>query len=143
MHTISTNTAGLVNGLTLEVFAGYEKEIPSFSASYGFSIFVFNQTEDERFTIGFQNQLVQTNTQLTVGVEISYINKLPKPYSSCDFDLNDREFISKSLLLNSSEFLQMTNQNNKTYRQKNCFQNCFKNILLQSCGCIIGNMSKF
>ena len=135
---ISTNTAGLENGLALELFAGFQENIPSMSPSYGFDLFLYNQSEDHTFPVSFENQQVPTNTQLSIGIDRSYINKLPNPYSECDF------YMTKDLSpkwLEISEFLAKSIQSKTTYRQKNCFQNCFKNIVLTTCGCIIGHMS--
>ncbi len=119
------------------MFAGFQDNIPSMSTSYGFELFLYNQSEDHNFPVSFENQQMSTNTQLSIGIDRSFINKKPSPYSECVFDMTDLGTEWSKI----SEFLAMSIQSKTTYRQKNCFQNCYKNIVLNTCGCIIGHLS--
>ncbi len=139
-HVISTNAAGLENGLTLELFAGYEGRIPSMMPSYGFEIFLYNQSEDHNFSVSFESQQVSTNTQLNIGIDRSFINKLPKPYSECDIETTKN---LGSEWLENSEFLAYSIQSKTIYKQKNCFEFCFKKILLETCGCSVRHMENY
>lgn len=131
--------SGLNQNLELELFAGFQDQIPSFSITFGFKIIIFNQTEDINHIVGFRKISIPTNLETNIAMTRQYVEKLKTPYSKCE--INDNEPVNKELF-KRSEFYQLVAAKNKTYRQKSCYRNCLQKIVVKKCGCIIGDAGK-
>ena len=70
---------------------------------------------------------INVDTATNISISRVFINKLPKPYSECDFDLDDA---ATSETIPQSELYKLTQASNFTYRQIDCFCMCYQRFLL-------------
>ena len=116
--TYSSTEVGTESGLKLELFTGLESIVPNLNnAVGGFKIFVFNQSDNYRLSDTFRHKIVlEASTELTVGMDRVFFNRLEKPYTDCSHE---------TLNLNQ----------NITYTHKTCVQLCVDDMIMKKCGC--------
>ena len=116
--THRSTDVGIESGLKLELFTGLESSVPNLhNAVGGFQIFLFNQSDNYRLMDTFRNKIVvETGTELTVGMDRVFSNRLEKPYTDCT---------RATLNLNQ----------NTTYKHTICVQLCVDDVILKKCGC--------
>ena len=59
-----------------------------------------------------------------IGVKRTFVNNVPSPYTDCH-----------DLTTYSSELYDFIVSSNRTYRQKNCFELCTQQLIMEECGC--------
>lgn len=129
--TYDATRDGILNGLTVELFAGFEPYVPDVNNYNGYKIVVYNKSEDDLLVYNFERFSVKTNTEFFIALSRVFVNNLPKPYSNCDIDLtcaneNSWDSFIYRKLYNSG----------KVYRQKNCYEYYAEKISYEECGCI-------
>ena len=117
--------AGKMNGLQLELFVGKNDNFNSLSYTKGAKIFVYNHSSVYSDADSID---VSTAQDTNINLRKKIINKLKKPYSDCEINLDE---INSS----SSELVQIFNRLNYTYRQNDCLNICYQKLLVQNCNC--------
>lgn len=118
---MKARSSGLSDAITLELFTGYENYIPVFDKSHGLEVMIFSKRADPFYSDNFKTISAKFNTETSFALSRLSIEKLAKPYSSCDFNSDHADVNSFESPLYKSIFLR-----NKTYDQKNCFIDCFE-----------------
>lgn len=78
---------------------------------------------------------LQTGTESTILVSKTKIKQIPQPYSNCTLDLNDKSRIFP--------FYETFKSLNKTYRQRDCINFCFQELLIRNCKCYFPSYYSF
>ena len=119
MPTKQTITEGPTFGLTLVIHLDSNESLDD--DGRGLKLFIHNKTYDNRIT---EEINLKTGHEINVAIKRTFSSKTPHPYSDCE-DLNSFE---------SSYFRILTN-NNKTYRQYDCFKLCLQKMINDKCEC--------
>jgi hypothetical protein len=116
---------GMLNGLRLELFVGEAFSIKNLVFANGVTLFINNQTIVPSPFDGYD---IPTGKQTNLHLDKLRIEKAFKPYGECTANL-DRE--------NSfdSETYRNTFKNYDYYRQKECFNICFQEAIIQYLDC--------
>ena len=122
--------SGDSNKLTLELFAGSEKNIITPTNGFGFSLMIYNQTEDDITLSNSKSIKIKTNTETNIAISRVFLKKLPSPYSECVIDLESATIDSHDSSLYKQFF-----KANMTYKQMACFDYCFQENVVKRCKC--------
>lgn len=124
---LKSTKAGKINGLRLEILIPATQANLDFETSYGAHIYIHNDSINTNFFEGID---ISTGAQSDIAVNRLFINREPKPYSDCIADLDTPEsydsFIFKEVFKDQS-----------TYRERDCHDLCFQELLIKKCGCHI------
>ena len=113
--------SGFMNGLILFIRNLTNSNThPTFYGS-GLKVFVHNNSY---LTSSAEEILVETGKLTSISVKKAFTYRAPVPYSECQ-DLSDFR----------SELYDYIKSLNGQYRQKDCFQMCLQNIILNECKC--------
>lgn len=115
----------------MDVFAGFEDQVPNIVDSYGFRIIIYNRTDDPFFSYSFEKLSMGTGEELTIIMKRHLIDKIKDPYSECELDMRTANIDS----FNSSLYKHFF-EKNRTYSQKNCIEYCYEKFCLERCGCV-------
>jgi hypothetical protein len=82
---------------------------------------------DESFKLFFNSTGVYASPGMTTHIAIkrTFSYKMPYPYSDCQANINE----------NRSPYVQKILSMNSTYMQTTCFELCFRQYVLDKCGC--------
>jgi len=128
---IQISKAGNVNGLKLELFIRNPYNIPNFIQSSGYHVIVHNRTYKISFFDGYD---ISAGVETNLAISRLYETNKPKPYSEC-IDL-------KSIESFDSNLYRVMFGLNQTYRQINCFDLCFQQLLINTCQCYTNTFNK-
>ncbi|CAF0813363.1 unnamed protein product [Brachionus calyciflorus] len=117
------NSSGRTNGLTLELFLGYESSKYDVNRLLGAHFFIHNSStssidEDGGFgiPIGYLSEIV---------INQFFNEKLPKPHGNC---------VQNESLFDSFLF-KITVETTKKYEQKQCLSFCYQKYVIEQCKC--------
>jgi hypothetical protein len=116
---------GITNGLQLELYVGESKNLEFLSSSVGFSLFLFNRSENlNRYdpidlAPGFEYNIV---------VERTHVQQMPIPYSNC-------KVFQSSLDSFDSDLTREFYKNNLIYKQNSCIDLCYQIKAVEACNC--------
>ena len=128
----NSSQAGSFNGLRLELFLGKQSDVPNLVSNSGAHVFVNNKS----FTPKINEGIDISNGELSnIIISRTFINKLAKPFSDCQSNLNDPDAFD-------SEIYRAIIKSNKTYCQKICFDLCLQKRWIETCGCYIPFINK-
>jgi hypothetical protein len=149
INIYKTKRAGIINGLSLILFAGsFDHDSTEFASnsklnetldyntiiSNGFHVVVQNHSIDPEYSAGISyagiNLALQFETSLIVNRIFTY--KEDEPYSQCKKDLNSTK---------SDIYQFMTESTSYIYRQKDCIEYCIGKYIIEKCN-ITSNLTK-
>lgn len=84
---------------------------------------IYSKNEDQNYSDNFKTISVRYGTETMIAMNRLFIEKLPKPYSTCDFNFGDVNIDSFE-----SELYKTVVRTNKTYRRNNCFILCYEKV---------------
>lgn len=116
-------TAGNQNGLHLELYAGEAETDYSLQYDSGIIIFVHNQTKNPNPSEGIK---IKPSFMSNIVLSNRFEAKQEYPYSDCH-NLDDMEF-------NRALYNRIIETNVK-YTQKQCFDLCLQQMIIEKCGC--------
>ena len=128
--------AGKFNGLKIILFLPNNDVVQTFSLSNGLHIMINNQSFLPNSDEGFD---VSTGTETSVAITKTISNQLPYPYSDCYAESTDDDE-SKTF---DSDIVKTMKSLNMKYRQKDCFDMCFQQYIIQQCDCYLPNTYSF
>jgi hypothetical protein len=128
---IQISKAGNINGLRLKLFVGNPNNVPKFIETNGYHVIIHNQTYKISTNEGFD---ISTGVETSVIINRIYETLKPKPYSEC-IDLNSIDSFDSNLY-------RVLYGLNQTYRQIDCFDLCFQELLIQTCNCYFNKFNK-
>ena len=111
------NVAGIVNGL----YIGVGDVINLFNSDYGMAVFVHNSSLRPREE---DSVYIKPGELSFIGIKRRFVQNEPSPYTQC-----------QDLTSYSSEYYDFIKKMNRTYRQKDCFDLCTQQLIIQECGC--------
>jgi hypothetical protein len=112
---------GRFAGLYLQLFIGRPQSVYLSEFTSGIHLLISNQSLPLSLSEGIN---AKPGTITNVDIRKVFTNRLPEPYSECK-DLNK----FKSVLFNEIK------KSNHKYRQKDCFDLCLQNIVIEKCNC--------
>ncbi len=137
-------STGMSSGLALEIFRGFEAFFPTFYTTYGFELMIFNETKNFSFHYLYEKTSIRTGVEVNINVRRNFIEKMIKPYSECEIDMNEATIDSWDSDLYREFF-----ERNQTYEQSLCFRKAYKKEVSKNCGCLletgtgVGNITRF
>jgi len=137
-------STGMFSGLVLELFRGFEEIFPTFYTTYGFEIIIFNETKNFSFNYLYEKTSIKTGLEMNINIRRNFIEKMIKPYSECEIDMNEATIDSWDSDL-YREFFEL----NQTYEQSKCFRKAYNKEVSKNCGCLLeigthsGNVTRF
>ena len=114
-------------GLRLEVKFRKSKLVDELGLSSGLMILIFNSSMNYSIDRIFEGIDVSTGLETNIIVNRLLINKKEDPYSKCIGDITN----------NYSNIVKFILNNGYAYRQKDCFDICINDLLLEKLGCYI------
>ena len=81
-------TKGENFGLTIELFKGFDELAPIFEPESGLKLIIYNQTNDFENDYYMEKIGLEPGKSIKLSFKRNFIEKLNKPYSECDLDLN-------------------------------------------------------
>jgi hypothetical protein len=128
---VQISKAGNINGLRLELFIGNPYNIANFVSTTGYHVIVHNRTYKISLFDGYD---ISTGVETNLAISRLYVTNKPKPYSDC-IDLNSIDSFD-------SDFYRAIYGLNQTYRQIDCFDLCFQQLLINTCQCYTNTINK-
>lgn len=122
---------GIDSSLTLELFAGFQNDVPYFTKSIGFQIIIYNQTDSVKFNYYFQRVSIQTNTETHIAINRHFIDKLKHPYSECQFDEDDYNPSCPLERMIYNDYI----LKNTVYKKRNCLLEAYRKEVYSRCNC--------
>jgi len=113
------------NSLQLELFIGEPNKLEFLSSSSGFQLFIFNQSDNFN-KLDFID--LSPGHDFNVVIHRTFLQQMPKPYSSCELQLEQLEHFK-------TPFIQVFKKFNMTYRHTDCVDYCYQYYSLQKCKC--------
>ncbi len=124
--------AGNINGLRLKLFIGNNlNDMASFQELLGYHVIIHNQTYKITLNEGFD---ISTGVETNFAIYKVYETNKPNPYSDC-IDLNSIDSFDSNLY-------RVIYASNKTYRQIDCFDLCFQQLLIKRCDCYMASWDR-
>lgn len=121
---------GKNNGIKLELFIPISSGKYDYDASYGAHVYISNDSVIPNFFEGFD---ISTGLQTNVVVSRFFTKKEPYPYSECVDNLDSPDSYDSYLYRKTLEIY-------KVYRQRDCFDLCFQDSVIQECNCYITSL---
>ena len=112
-------------GLRLEVKFRKSKLVDELGLSSGLMILIFNSSMNYSIDRIFEGIDVSTGLETNIIINRLLINKKEDPYSKCIGDITN----------NYSNIVKFILNNGYAYRQKDCFEDCINNLLIEKFGC--------
>ena len=131
VNLVQINKAGNINGLRLELFIGNPYNIANFVSTTGYHVIIHNRTYKISLFDGYD---ISTGVETNLAISRLYVTNKPKPYSDC-IDLNSIDSFD-------SDFYRVIYGLNQTYRQIDCFDLCFQQMLINACQCYTNTINK-
>ncbi|RNA10485.1 acid-sensing ion channel 1 isoform X2 [Brachionus plicatilis] len=120
-------------GLRLILNVSVAEEIKFLKGNMGAQVIIHNKTESPFMTEGiFLSPKSETNIALTR----TFYSSLPKPYSSCESNTNDKDAYQ-------SELYKQVFENGFGYNQILCVGFCFQRLMIRNCKCYQANLPYF
>ena len=113
----SLNRIGSDSGLELELLVGKLPNYLPFYASYGISVYIYNQSLG---LTDFDKYEISNGFYTKIGIKKLFYNKLPNPYSDC---------------VDSNYFRDQNFTNQFSYSMQSCFSNCLQRLNYINCNC--------
>ncbi|RMZ95336.1 amiloride-sensitive sodium channel subunit beta, partial [Brachionus plicatilis] len=120
-------------GLRLILNVSVAEEIKFLKGNMGAQVIIHNKTESPFMIEGiFLSPKTETNIALTR----TFYSSLPKPYSSCESNTNDKNAYQ-------SELYKQVFENGFGYNQILCIGFCSQRLVIRNCKCYSTNLPKF
>lgn len=118
---------GLGNGLSIELFAGFDDYYTGLERTSGIQVFIHDQ--NDRFQL-FQGIKIEKGKDTDVMIRKTVTTQMNYPYSDCESDYSkyDNDIFNRVMSLYPK------------YRRNVCFQMCFQKYTTQTCGCYDPNI---
>ena len=100
-----------------------ENKIP-LTNNKGLKVFIHNQSFQPAIDDNFLS--VEAGTETSIAIERIFLFNAPKPYSDCTDLTNGYD----------SDLFMFIKNSNKTYRQQDCFDLCFQQLINLKCQCL-------
>jgi hypothetical protein len=128
---IQISKAGNMNGLRLKLFIDNPKNIPDFIERSGYHVIIHNQTYAISANEGYD---ISPGIETNLAVNKVYQTLKPKPHSDC--------IVLNTINSFDSYLYKAIYKLNQTYRQNDCFDLCYQQILIQTCNCYLSLFNK-
>lgn len=116
----------------MELFAGFEEQLPYFSDNYGLELILFNRSYHKSSFSYLPSIPIRTGMQTIIEVSRRFETFLPYPYSACKLDLRHADINTID-----SNFYRETYNKKINYRQVDCYQRAFILTVAKKCQCLI------
>jgi hypothetical protein len=116
-------TAGNRNGLHLELYANETQSDYSLQYDSGIIVFIHNQTSNPIPSEGIK---IKPSFMSNIVLSKRFEMKQPYPYSDC-YKIDEIEF--------NRTFYNKIIETNVTYTQRQCFDLCLQQMIIEKCGC--------
>ena len=113
----------MYHGLELDLFVGEFEKYHSMNGQSGIRVFIYGHYSVFSDTEGFD---IAPGTATNIGLKFVKSTSLKEPYSSCQVDES---------AIATREVLRFRN-NNIIYRQIDCLDLCYQEILIENCDCV-------
>ena len=133
LHIVKNRNKGtMINSLNLEFDVSLPSEIDAYGFQKGFYLSI-----DDKHTNPFDDFddviLIRPGLETSILIEKSKFTKYPKPYSKCDFRLDDLDSIN--YFRQKSKYFKQVLDANYPYTQSTCIYYCVLDYYIKECNC--------
>jgi len=128
---IQISKAGNLNGLKLELFIDNPNNIANFIQKSGYHVIIHNKTYKISLNDGYD---ISSGVETNLAVNKIYQTLKPKPHSDC--------IVLNTINSFDSYLYRAIYRLNQTYRQNDCFDLCYQQILIETCQCYTNTLDK-
>lgn len=125
---------GELVGLTIELFKGFDELVPIFESESGLKLIIYNHTNDFKNNFYMEKTGLKPGNSIKLSFKRNFIEKLKKPYSECDLDLNTATIDSLDSVLFRSFFKTRTAS---LYGQTECHYRLYHAMGFEKCNCVV------